>query len=46
VRAKIEVSPVTTLAEALSVTLRDTDLHEGRLHFGGAPESEGRATPQ
>ncbi len=46
VRAKIEVSPVTTLAEALSVTLRDTDLQEGRLHFGGSSESEGRATPQ
>ena len=46
VRAKIEVSPVTTLAEALSVTLRDTDLHEGRLHFGGASQSEGPATTQ
>jgi ATP-dependent Lon protease len=46
VRAKVEVSPVTTLAEALSVTLRDTDLQEGRLHFGGASESAGNAPPQ
>jgi ATP-dependent Lon protease len=46
VRAKIEVSPVTTLAEALSVTLRDTDLQEGRLHFGGASESAGGVSPQ
>jgi ATP-dependent Lon protease len=46
VRAKIEVSPVTTLAEALSVTLRDTDLQEGRLRFGTAQESAGNAPPQ
>ena len=46
VRAKIEVFPVTTLAEALSVTLRDTDLQEGRLRFGGSSASAGDSTPQ
>jgi len=46
VRAKIEVSPVTTLVEALSLTLRDTDLQEGRLHFGGASQAAGGVSPQ
>ena len=42
VRAKIEVTAVATLAEALAVTLRDTTLRDGRLLFqplrGGAGE--------
>ncbi len=39
VRDSIEVYPVTTLVEALSVTLRDTALENGRLSFGtGAVE--------
>jgi len=46
VREKIAVFPVTTLAEALAVTLRDTALHEGRLFFGGATQAAGGATPQ
>jgi ATP-dependent Lon protease len=46
VRGKIDVTPVTTLAEALSVTLRDTDLQDGRLHFGRSSESAGGVTPQ
>ncbi|HEY1252275.1 MAG TPA: endopeptidase La [Thermoanaerobaculia bacterium] len=47
VRGKVEVSPVTTLAEALSVTLRDTDLQEGRLRFGTATQpSAGGVSPQ
>jgi len=33
VRSKIEVTAVTTLAEALAVTLRDTTLRDGRLLF-------------
>jgi ATP-dependent Lon protease len=37
VREKLTVSPVDTLAEALSITLRDTTLREGRLWFGDAP---------
>ncbi len=44
VRDSIEVYPVTTLVEALSVTLRDTALANGRLLFGtgtAVPE-EGR----
>ena len=35
VRGDIEVFPVTTLAEALAVTLRDTTLREGRLLYAG-----------
>src|SRR5215468_39004 len=34
VRGQIEVFPVTTLAEALAVTLRDTRLSNGRLLYG------------
>jgi ATP-dependent Lon protease len=34
VRDKLKVSPVDTLAEALSITLRDTTLRDGRLFFG------------
>jgi ATP-dependent Lon protease len=39
VRASITVSPVGTLAEALSITLRDTSLRDGRLLFGTPPAS-------
>jgi len=43
VRSSIEVDPVTTLAEALAVTLRDTALENGRLLFGtGTAGEEGR----
>ena len=35
VREKLVVAPVDTLAEALSITLRDTTLRDGRLFFGG-----------
>ncbi|MDQ2980426.1 MAG: hypothetical protein M3R62_14540, partial [Acidobacteriota bacterium] len=46
VRDQIEVSPVSTLAEALAVTLRDTSLKEGRLYFGAAETVQGdRAIP-
>jgi ATP-dependent Lon protease len=38
VRGQIEVFPVSTLAEALAVTLRDTRLANGRLLFGEAEE--------
>jgi len=34
VRDSLVVSPVDTLAEALSITLRDTYLRDGRLWFG------------
>jgi len=34
VRERIEVFPVDTLGEALAITLRDTTLRDGRLHFG------------
>jgi ATP-dependent Lon protease len=33
VRERIHVTPVDTLAEALAITLRDTTLRDGRLHF-------------
>ncbi|MDX2090683.1 MAG: endopeptidase La [Kofleriaceae bacterium] len=36
VRDKLTVSAVDTLAEALSITLRDTTLRDGRLWFGEA----------
>ncbi len=44
VRANVEVSAVTTLGEALAVTLRDTALEGGRLLFGAgtAPEAGGQ----
>ena len=34
VRDMITVTPVSTLAQALSITLRDTKLVDGRLLFG------------
>jgi ATP-dependent Lon protease len=37
VRESLTVSAVDTLAEALSVTLRDTTLRDGRLWFGDSP---------
>ena len=40
VRDQIEVSPVSTLAEALAVTLRDTSLKEGRLYFAAAEAAQ------
>ena len=36
VREKLTISPVETLAEALSITLRNTTLRDGRLLFGDA----------
>jgi ATP-dependent Lon protease len=36
VRERLVVSPVETLAEALSITLRNTTLRDGRLLFGDA----------
>jgi ATP-dependent Lon protease len=43
VRESLAVSAVDTLAEALSITLRDTTLRDGRLWFGDAhPPEEGR----
>ncbi|HKD17280.1 MAG TPA: endopeptidase La [Thermoanaerobaculia bacterium] len=43
VRSEIEVDPVTTLAEALAVTLRNTALENGRLLFADTvPVDEGR----
>ncbi|MEO8190206.1 MAG: endopeptidase La [Acidobacteriota bacterium] len=44
VRGQIEVSAVETLAEALSVTLRDTSLSEGRLLFGTGVQREADGT--
>ena len=35
-RDSIHVTSVETLAEALAMTLRDTSLENGRLHFGDA----------
>jgi ATP-dependent Lon protease len=46
VRASIEVFPVTTLAEALAVSLRDTALQNGRLLFGSAAEADEGRRPQ
>ncbi len=47
VRQGIEVFPVTTLAEALAVTLRDVALENGRLTYGdGAARETGETTPQ
>jgi ATP-dependent Lon protease len=40
VREKITVFPVTTLAEALALTLRDTALENGRLLFGTGPSGQ------
>jgi len=46
VRASIEVFPVTTLAEALAVSLRDTALENGRLLFGSSAQDEEGRRPQ
>jgi ATP-dependent Lon protease len=47
VRAQIEVLPVTTLSEALAVTLRDASLENGRLTYAAASvPGGGDATPQ
>ena len=47
VRDQIEVLPVTTLAEALAVTLRDAALENGRLTYGAPSVREtGETTPQ
>ena len=40
VRELIHVTPVDTLAEALAITLRDTTLRDGRLHFGDGHAAE------
>jgi ATP-dependent Lon protease len=44
VRAQIEVVPVTTLSEALALTLRDASLENGRLTYAGASTAD--TTPQ
>ncbi len=44
VRAQIEVLPVTTLSEALAVTLRDASLENGRLTYAGSSAAD--TTPQ
>ena len=41
VRNTIEVHGVSTLAEALAVTLRDVRLADGRLQYGEEPEERG-----
>ncbi len=47
VRGQIEVLPVTTLSEALAVTLRDASLENGRLTYAAASAPEaGPTTPQ
>ena len=47
VRDQIEVFPVTTLAEALAVTLRDAALENGRLTYGApSAREQGESTPQ
>jgi ATP-dependent Lon protease len=46
VRATIEVDPVTTLAEALAVTLRNTALENGRLLFADTVEANEDRRPQ
>ena len=47
VRDDIEVFPVTTLAEALAVTLRDAALENGRLTYAAASDRQtGESTPQ
>jgi ATP-dependent Lon protease len=42
VRDSLVITPVTTLAEALSLTLRDTTLRDGRLLFGAPAPAEPR----
>ena len=44
VREQIEVVPVTSLAEALAVTLRDAALENGRLTYGGTAARESGET--
>jgi ATP-dependent Lon protease len=39
VRDQITVTPVDTLTEALSITIRDTTLRDGRLLFAELPAS-------
>jgi ATP-dependent Lon protease len=49
VREQIEVLPVTSLAEALAVTLRDAALENGRLTYGAAatvPRESGETATQ
>jgi ATP-dependent Lon protease len=46
VRASIEVHSVTTLAEALAVSLRDTALQNGRLLFTASAGAEDDRRPQ
>ncbi len=46
VRAQIEVFPVTTLSEALAVTLRDASLENGRLTYAAASGRAGARHPQ
>ncbi|MGE5413739.1 MAG: endopeptidase La [Syntrophomonadaceae bacterium] len=46
VRAMIEVDPVSTLAEALAVTLRNTALENGRLLFADTVQAEEDRRPQ
>jgi ATP-dependent Lon protease len=46
VREKLKVSPVDTLAEALSITLRDTTLRDGRLFFGEILRPAGSDEPR
>jgi len=47
VRGQIEVLPVTTLSEALAVTLRDASLENGRLTYtAAAAPGAGPTTPQ
>jgi ATP-dependent Lon protease len=46
VRGEIEVSGVSTLAEALAVTLRDARLAEGRLQYGRGESTEERGITQ
>jgi ATP-dependent Lon protease len=45
VREEIEVHPVSTLGEALAVTIRDTALEEGRILFGVSQLREGGDLP-
>jgi ATP-dependent Lon protease len=46
VRSAIEIDPVTTLAEALAVTLRNTALENGRLLFADAVPGDETRRPQ
>jgi len=46
VRAMVEVDPVSTLAEALAVTLRNTALENGRLLFADTVQAEEERRPQ